>query len=113
MLESDRRHATRVEFREPVQYRFLDSEEMHGSLGYDLSESGVRFQTEDFIPLRKKLALHLELDPGQALDLNGQVVWVQLVPHSERYHVGLNFENSDTTKNSQKVIQEFISSHRI
>ncbi len=109
MLGAERRRARRIEFREPIQYRPRGSEELHGSLGFDLSESGVRFQTEDFIPLHKNVAVRLELDPGQSVDINGEVVWVQLVPHSERYHIGLNFENSD----SKRVIQQYINSHPV
>lgn len=113
MLEAERRIAKRVEFREPIQYRSLDSEKVQGSLGYDLSETGVRFQTEDFVPLNKNLALHMDLGSGASLDMSGQVVWVQVVPHADRYQVGVNFENSDVIKNSKKIIQQFVNSRPV
>lgn len=113
MVGAERRIDKRVEFREPIQYRSHDSEKVQGSLGYDLSQSGVRFQTEDFLPLHKSLSLHMDLGAGQSLDMNGQVVWVQMVPHSERYHVGINFEDSDVAQNSKKIIQKFVDSRPV
>lgn len=113
MLAAERRKAKRMEFREPIQYRSRESEQLQGSLGYDLSEGGLRFQTESFIPLNKSLSIHMDLGQGQSIDVDGHVVWVQLVPHAERYHVGLSFEDTQAIVNSKKIIHQYINSRQI
>jgi|GEM_PF-955850 len=117
MMEAERRKAKRVEFRQPIQYRSRESEQLQGSLGYDLSEGGLRLQTESFIPLKKPLSIHMELGSGQSVEMDGHVVWVQLVPHAERYHVGLSFEDvkavADPNTNSKKIIHQYIKSRQI
>ncbi len=91
MAESDQRKFPRTGFREPVQYRSLDKDIFIGSAGYDLSEGGVRFATEDFIPLNSEVMINLQFKPEREAKLAARVVWIQKVPHSDNYHVGCEF----------------------
>ena len=108
----ERRRSTRAVFREALEYRTQDRENLIGSVGYDISEGGVRFQSDDFIPLHAPLFIRMALSPNQSIDLHGRVVWVQMVPHSERYHIGLEFDDSDSMVYSKKLIREYIKSRQ-
>ena len=112
VVKKEKRRLKRVEFREPLRYSKGALIPLSGSLAYDLSEGGLRFQTEDFIPLNESLAIMMELSPEKVLSLHGRVVWVQMVPHSDRYHVGLKFDNDDSMMKSREVIKEYIGTRQ-
>ncbi len=108
-VEQEKRRVKRVEFREPLQYAKGAAIPNNGSLGFDLSEGGVRFQTEDFIPLNEPVAVAMQLSPEMILSLHGSVVWIQMLPHSERYQVGVKFHDDDTMVKSRELIKKYVS----
>lgn len=96
MSLADNRKFPRAEFREAVAYRFPENSVFNGSVGYDLSQGGVRFRTEDFLPHDAQVVVNLQLKIDQEATLDARVVWVQKVPHAEIYQVGCEFlENRD------------------
>ena len=104
MLE--KRRFRRIAYKEPVQFRVPGQAEPEGCLACDLSEVGIRFNSHKFIPLQERMAITLEGN----INIQGQVMWVQRVPHSEYYQVGLAFD-PDTDDQSLKELQEYIQSH--
>ena len=82
-----------------------------GSLAYDISQEGLRFQTDKFIPLNESLMLELKL-AQESLMLNGKVIWVQMVPHSDRYQIGVRFDDSEDLQFAKQGIQQFISTRQ-
>jgi Tfp pilus assembly protein PilZ len=111
-MDEDKRKFVRVECREPIQYRTSSDSGFVGSLAYDIGEGGLRFQTDSFIPLKEPLSVNLVLNPEMSLSIHGQVVWVQMVPHSDRYHIGLKFDDSDAMAHYQKLIQKYVHSRQ-
>ena len=108
MLE--KRRFRRIAYKEPVQFRVPGQAEPEGCLACDLSEVGIRLNSHKFIPLQERMAITLPVNDEDAIDIQGQVVWVQRVPHSEYYQVGLAFD-PDTDDQSLKELQEYIQSH--
>ena len=107
----DKRRFRRITFKEPVQFRTRGHSEPEGCVGCDLSEVGIRLYSHNFIPIKEEMALTLQVDAEKQIDLQGRVVWVQRVPHSEYYQLGLEFASQQPDNQSQKKLQEYIQSH--
>lgn len=108
----EKRRFARVTFREPVQFRTAKDPEFFGSLAYDISSEGLRFQTENFIPLNESLMLELKLSAQNSLSLHGRVIWVQMVPHSDRYQIGVQFDDNSELFSAKQGIQQFVAARQ-
>ena len=112
----DKRIFKRLEFREPVKYQVVspvnlgDSrmENFGGFLSCDLSEGGIRFRANDFLPLAAKLSVEIALGQDRILDLDGQVVWMQKLPHAEQFVFGLRFSDSAQNAGARRALQEYV-----
>lgn len=115
-METEQRQYVRIPFREPVGFRMRGPKGFGGCLAYDLSENGIRINFDQFVPLHSNMDFQMQFGNNPELfNVKGRVVWVQKVPHSERYQVGLQFEDADVFVQSQQKIHEyiqFIRSHR-
>ncbi len=107
-MEDERRKWQRREFRGPIQYRKGDSEALKGSVAYDISEGGLKFHSEDFIALHTPLNIQMAINSEKIIQLYGQVVWIQMMPHAESYQVGYEFADSDEILQAKRVIQQYV-----
>ncbi len=112
VVTQEKRRFARVSFREPVQFKAAKDTVFSGSLAYDISEEGLRFQTDNFIPLNESLMLELKLDIEKSLSLHGKVIWVQMVPHSDRYQIGVKFDDSRELYSAKQGIHQFIAARQ-
>jgi hypothetical protein len=107
----DKRRFRRIPFKEPVQFRIKEQAESAGCIAFDLSERGIRLTNQDFIPIRKEVTLTLQMDSGLQFDVQGQVVWIQRVPHSEYYQLGLEFSSQQADQKVFEELQEYLQAH--
>lgn len=84
----EKRAKTRFRASLPVQYRYLTK--VNNALTHDLSESGLSFTTNDFIPVDTQLFIAI-LPKEEPWRAGSRVVWVQKVPFGDRYNIGLKF----------------------
>jgi len=93
-MEEDRRIASRVLFSSPVRYRQKGTNGYNDTVGKDISNSGLGFISNEFIPKNSHLVFELhspwQSEPIQTL---AEVVWVSNQPYSERFEVGARFSN--------------------
>ncbi len=109
--QTERRIAPRINFREPISFRFSETEEAGGCLSHDLSESGIKVHFNHFVRPRTLMAVRFRLkNMSQMMDLEGRVAWAHRVPCSDRYQLGIEFNSADDT--SQDRIRQFVRSHR-
>jgi hypothetical protein len=106
----DKRRFTRIPFKEAIQYRTPGQSEAEACIACDLSEVGIRLNSFRFIPLRERMALTVQLDQEAPITVQGHVIWVQRVPHSEFYQVGLAFD-PDTNDETLHELQKYIQTH--
>jgi len=111
-LVADNRIFNRVDFKEPVEYYYRPGDNPSGCLGFDISEGGIRFKTDHFIPLNTDVTLQFMLRSKQMVEMTGRIAWIQKVPHCESYEVGLEFNDTDSTLRSKGELKSFISTHR-
>ena len=107
MIE-ERRKFPRLPFKEPLQYKQKEGEAPVGCLTADIGEGGVRFNSNEFIPLNRELSMQVSMAPGKLIDLKGRVAWIQLMPYSERYQVGLQFDAGQLPNTSKQEIRQYI-----
>ena len=116
----EKRRYHRVVYREAVHYQILPGGHLDpaagrpikpfgGCLSWDLSEGGIRFRSDEFIPLNIDLSLQFTLGPQTPLGLEAKVVWVQKCPHSEYFFLGLEFKETAKNHQAKKELQHYIS----
>jgi c-di-GMP-binding flagellar brake protein YcgR len=90
----ERRRWPRVKLNLPLKYRGvgefnhlpMDSETR------DISEGGIRFTSERFIPKDSKLVVNLNLSDLGGVKATVRIVWAARDPHTNRYEVGAEFD---------------------
>ncbi|MCK5214962.1 MAG: PilZ domain-containing protein [Candidatus Omnitrophica bacterium] len=113
----DKRLYKRADFKDPVQFELIPGQDLGGEaprqfgglLGGDLSEGGIRFRTEDFIPLNTRLHLNFKVDSDQAVDMTAKVVWVQKAPHAENFQVGMEFVDSSSNFQPKRALKQYLA----
>ena len=84
---SQARRFSRVPATFPV---FIRSDELRmADQALDLSEGGMRVETDTPLPSMSLVALHLELPRGESVDVIGRVMWAL------RGSMGIRFEQRD------------------
>jgi c-di-GMP-binding flagellar brake protein YcgR len=92
----ERRRWPRAKVKIPVSYRGignfnhlpLESETQ------DLSEGGVKFSTERFLPRNSKFVIGFNLAPErEGIKATIKVIWTNREPTTNRYIVGAEFDN--------------------
>jgi len=107
---SERRRANRLESTVPLQYRNLRKTGVipAGSLTKNLSESGVCFETGEFISLACRLVLEITLPSNpKPIKAISKVAWIRRVPSSDQYELGNQF--LDMSKEDKAVITNFVN----
>ncbi len=112
-FQIEKRRHSRISYREAVQYHFGETGECGGSLAQDISETGLRFQLDHFVPSNSQIALDIPLGHtmgSNVITIHGRVAWVQQIRYSDRYQVGLEFSPSDLEVNHQEKFSQYLTS---
>lgn len=105
----EKRHYKRTRFSEPVRFQFKEESSFGGCLACDIGEGGMKVNFNDFIPLNTEMILQMKLtNTPRVIDVTGQVAWLEKVPYSDRYHVGVRFTKIDSQM--QEGIRRYIQS---
>lgn len=112
----DKRKFKRIEFREPVQYRIVDGQAMEGlpplfytgTVSCDLSEGGIKFRCDDYIPSQVTVEVMITLPEEALLEIEGQVAWIQKLPHADGYLLGIEFTKSAENKVAFKKLHQYM-----
>lgn len=110
---ANRRFGRRVNFRGAVQVYLSENSEPQGSVGYDLSENGIRLNLGDFIPVNKEVTLKVQLADEKTVDCVGRVVWMTKSPFSDRYQAGLTLTPEDPNVISKVELKHFVRNQAV
>jgi hypothetical protein len=105
----EKRKHPRRNSRIPVHYRRITSDNMEfkGSLMQNISKSGARITSYEFLPLNSRLLMKLPLESGRkSVEGVSQVVWVKKMGFGEQYAIGLEFVYLNQGDSSQ--IADFV-----
>ncbi len=114
-FNKERRQFPRFDFREAVEYKIDSTRHSGGCLAQDISEGGLKVNVSDFVPLGTEINVKVYLGPSpisRAVDAVAEVVWVQRVPFSDRYWLGLEFKRMDAGLADKQKLAQFIHSLR-
>ena len=107
---NEKRKKRRIDVDVSLRYRDIKekSKTLICTLTKNISENGVRFTTDRYIPLSHSLFIEIDLvlhsRPVRAI---GKVVWIKKFPVGEFYEVGNRFlEISDEDK---RILQEYVN----
>ncbi len=105
----EKRKYPRVNSTVPLQYKKLKelSEGTIGAITQDVSEGGVRFIANEFLPLASRLVVEVFL-PAQPKPIKAisKVAWIKKVSSSEQYVVGNQF--LDVIKDDKGQLGEYV-----
>ena len=91
-MEEEKRIAPRILFDSPVRYHEKGTQRYSNAVGKDISNNGIGFISNEFIPKHSKLVFEIHPpwlpEPIQAL---AEVAWISNQPYSERFNVGARF----------------------
>ena len=91
-MGEDRRISPRISFDSGVRYHEKGTQKYSDTVGKDISDSGIGFLSNEFIPKNSQLVFELRPpwnpEPVQKL---AEVMWVSNQRHSERYYIGARF----------------------
>ena len=108
---NERRQFGRVDFREPIQFR-IGEQKIIGCLAQDISDGGIKVNSFEFLPLNTEIQLNIQLKDEDAADLAGKVVWIQQVPFSDQFQIGVKFLADKESPKTQELIHRHLQSRR-
>jgi len=93
-MEENKRTTPRVLFSSHVRYRKKGTSGYNDTVGKNISNSGLCFISNEFIPKNSHLVFELH-SPWQSgpIQTLAEVVWVSNQPYSERFEVGARFSS--------------------
>jgi len=106
----ERRRFPRINARLPIQFKDIQRpiETYTGTLTKDVSESGARFISSDFLSIFTRLLLEVTVPAfSRPVKAISKVAWIQKIPRSNQYSVGVQF--MDMTEEDKKHLSSFIS----
>ena len=92
----DQRKHPRYPFKQAVKFQIGEYSCPDGSLSKDLSRGGICLTVSQFVPVKGIVVLYLQrYHESKVIVVKGTVSWVKMLPDSERYQIGVQFEDLD------------------
>src|SRR3989338_9445230 len=106
---NERRRYRRVNSTIPLQYKKLRqlSEGTIGAITQDVSEGGIRFLANEFLPLASRLVVEVFL-PAQPRPVKAisKVAWIRKAPSGDQYIIGNQF--LDVGRDDKGQLSEYV-----
>ena len=93
-LYKERRYSSRVKLRVPLHYQLQGDSEFGNTLTEDVSLGGIGFVNNKFLASGVRILLEFNI-LSRLLKAIGKIVWSSPLPHSDRYRVGIQFQELD------------------
>jgi hypothetical protein len=108
----DRRANPRAQISEAVRFERIEQHEFGGSVGFDISESGLRMRSSDYVPIGTELTLQITLPDKHIIECKGSIRWVKKEAFNDSYQVGIHFTEFENALDSRSRIQRCVGSIR-
>jgi len=110
-IYKEQRQFPRVSLDSPLRFQIKSTHKYGDTICRDISEGGIRFLSEDFVPLGTSIVLEVNLGSlSKIINAVAEVVWTQKLAHSDRYQLGLKFSEIDEPYHQE--VSEFVNSRR-
>ena len=105
ILSREKRHFPRINFKAPLHYQIYGSWESRDTSAEDISVGGIGFINQQFLVPGSIIRLAFNVF-SRHVRTTGKIAWSQVMPHSDRYRVGIEFQDLDAK--AKKDITDFI-----
>lgn len=106
---AEHRQFRRIKISSPIEYKFFNTERFQQSVTCDISEGGISFIADGFIPNGTYIYFQAILRTRpQPLYGIARIAWCSKEPYEEKYKVGLEFTEAGTISREDitSLIQE-------
>lgn len=108
MYEGERRRFIRIRQQDIINYTILSQFKSRRKLTQDLSLGGVRFISDNFIPMHAILKLEIKLmDTLSMINAVARVAWIREIFDDENFEVGAEF--MDINKEDLRLLNEHLN----
>jgi len=102
----DKRRFFRVKLQSPVRFQIRGKPESNNAITDNVSTGGLCFNNDKFISPDTLLMLEFNV-LSRFLNPIGRVAWVNSLPRSERFKLGVEFVEFDT--NSRNFLNDYVN----
>ena len=88
--QEEKRRFPRIGLKTPLRYQIRGTHEFNNSVTDDISLGGISFRNDKYIAPLTNLMLEIKV-LSRVLNPIGKIVWMSPLPHSDRYHYGIEF----------------------
>lgn len=90
----EKRQFPRLNVHIPLRCQYKSFSKFNFTLMRDISEGGLKFVSEEFIPPKTDLVLEFKLSPeAEMIKAVAEIVWIQQIRGSDWYRIGIQFLN--------------------
>lgn len=87
----EKRYCQRIKLNTPLHYKIRGTGKFCDTINDDISLGGMGFINNEFLPPKTPITLEFNV-AARVLNPIARVVWSFRLPHSDKYRVGLKFE---------------------
>ncbi len=110
-MDTGKRKYTRVRCEIDSSFRNLDadaSKPISETLIQDISEAGIRFRANHFIPVHNKLLFRIQMPNSKFIEAVARPTWIREIPSLSQFDIGAQF--IFLSDEARIAIKEFASS---
>jgi len=90
----ERRRYVRIPESSQISYEVMPSIKIKDNITKDISEGGIRFFVDEFIPKNSLLKIRLTIEKITfSFEAVVKLIWIREVPRTDRYEIGVEFIN--------------------
>ena len=107
-MNIDKRHHPRARCEIDSSFKNLDRAEAASpaeTMVQDISESGIRFYANEFIPIHHKLLFRIHIPGRKSIQAVAQPAWIKEVPQVGQYNIGAKFLS--LSDEDREIIRQF------
>ena len=90
IINEEKRQNARLNIAAPLRYQIMGSQDFGNTVTKNISKGGVSFMVDKFIRPQTRLTVDFNI-LSRNINSIGSVRWAGVIPHSDKYQVGLEF----------------------
>jgi len=108
-MDLEKRRFPRLEGYLPLKYKDLrkTADEFRGTVSKNISEGGIRFRSDRFISLARRLVIEINIpaleEPLRAI---AKIAWIKKLPAGDDYEMGNQF--LEISRRDKDIIKNFV-----
>ncbi len=113
-MSSEKRQHSRYQCEIDSSFKNLDApatRPVSETMVQDISEGGLRFRANHFIPVHNKLLFRIQIPNHKTIEAVAKPAWIREIPSINQYDIGAQFIS--LSEEDREVIRQFSSTLRL